>query len=113
MIPLSLIAVCLLTALLWERREHARALERRDLAHTERCDRLIAANDRERDAWRAERGDLLQRIQAPAQAVIDHSLAQPAILMPPVIGMDDDEGLSELTTEELADRAAEAEMAAT
>jgi hypothetical protein len=110
-IALSLLPLVLLAALVWERREHARERQQADAAHRAQCDALVAANERERERWARERGDLLQRIQAPAQAVVDHSLAQPAPLtMPPVIGMDNDEGLAALSTEELADLAAQAEL---
>jgi hypothetical protein len=67
----------------------------------------------ERRTWAVERADLLQRIQAPEQAVIQHALNAPVPPSPPSILADDDEDHweAQLTKEQLAERAYMQEMA--
>jgi hypothetical protein len=112
MISTLIVSVLLLASLLWERHQHAHALTRLEQAHGERYSELLAANDRERDRWADERQSLLQRIQAPEQAVIDHSIAQvPQVLhMPPVLAMDDDDA-HRISKDELAEHEWAAEVA--
>jgi hypothetical protein len=52
---------------------------------------------RERDQWRKERMELIQRIQAPEQAVVEHgrSLVDQAQSVPP-IALDDDQAYEKL-----------------
>lgn len=44
--------------------------------HREAVDGLVQVIERERDARRAETARLLQRIQAPEQAVVEHQVSQ-------------------------------------
>lgn len=84
---------------------HAQAAAERNAAH--------AAMDRERALWATERGDLLQRIQAPEQAIVQHALNAPIPPSPPTVPVDDDEAYweSRLTKEQLAERAYQQELA--
>ena len=57
-------------------------------------ERAVTAD--ERSQWARERADLLQRIQAPEQAVVQHALAAPIPPSPATIPVDDDEAFWEL-----------------
>lgn len=74
-----------------------------------RKDRLMVA---ERDSWREERRELLLRIQAPEQAVIQQ-ITERAPVSPPAVSWDDDESYwtARESLEQLADRAMAAELA--
>ena len=70
----------------------------------------------ERASWATERGTLLQRLQAPEQAIVDHSLTVQHSPPAPAVAMDDDAGQRaalgiELSKDELADREYMAELA--
>lgn len=89
--------------------------DERDTAGAER-NATAAAMDRERATWAAERADLLQRIQAPAEAVVQHAMAAPVQSMPAVVQLDDDEAhweaqQAQMTKEELAARMFAQELA--
>lgn len=66
----------------------------------------------ERRTWAVERADLLQRIQAPEQAIVQHALSAPVPPSPPSILADDDEDHweAQLTKEQLAEQAFNQEM---
>lgn len=105
MIETIVLSVLLLAALVWERFERSRELRALLQAHSVERGELLGANVRERELWALERERLLQRIQAPVQAVIDHAIRDtPTIVMPPVLGMDDDEAhaAQAMSKEELA-----------
>jgi len=104
MIPslIALAAVLLVCALIARECFKLVTLERRHMAE-------------ERATWATERGDLLQRIQAPEQAVIDHSVQEMAPAVRPV-AMDDDRAQwaamgVDLPKDELAEMAYQAELA--
>jgi hypothetical protein len=107
-----LVMALVLVAWSLERRERLTDGARRDELHQQQLVALMAANAAEREAWAKERADLLQRIQAPEQAVIDHATAiVPEVLrMPPVLSMDDDDE-HQVSKDELADREWAAEVA--
>jgi hypothetical protein len=62
----------------------------------------------ERREWTRERADLLQRSQAPAQAVAEHTAQLTVLRSPPAVNTDDD-GDFWASKEELAERVAEAD----
>lgn len=64
------------------------------------CAALIAFQAHERNEWRKERAELLQRIQAPEQAVVEHgrSLVDQAQPVAP-IALDDDQAYEKLRLE--------------
>ena len=76
------------------------ARERRD--HHRFVDALV-------EAARTERADLLQRIQAPDHAVIQHHNQQEPVQAPPAVNEFDDDDYW-VSRDELADRAAAAEV---
>lgn len=62
----------------------------------------------ERGEWARERAGLLQRIQAPAQAVAEHTAQATVLRSPPAVAPEDDDDFWQ-SREELAERLAEAE----
>jgi hypothetical protein len=66
-------------------------------------DRILKAWALERTEWARERADLLQRIQAPREAVLEHQLRD-VDTSPPAVGIEDDDGYWE-SKDELAARA--------
>jgi hypothetical protein len=64
----------------------------------------------ERREWVRERADLLQRIQAPAQAVAEHTSQVTVLRSPPAVNTEDD-GDYWASKEALAERLAETETA--
>lgn len=102
-------ALLLLAALIAVNIAYLALLDRND--RRERAERAAAAERAD-----AERQVLLQRIQAPEQAVYEHATSKPAAThVPPAAGFDDDESFwqarGEFSREELAAALAEAEMA--
>jgi len=88
----------------------ANALERR--AHNQHTAALITNQAETVQAFIAQVDRLCQRLQAPQQAVIDHTIQtlQPG---PPPIPMDDDAGYDDLhglSKDELAELVADAEL---
>jgi uncharacterized protein (DUF1800 family) len=69
---------------------------------------LLAGRERAEAAWQQERASLLQRIQAPGHAVIEHHNQEP-VVAPPAVSEFDDEDFWE-SREALADRLAAAEV---
>ena len=70
----------------------------------------------ERQEWVRERAELLQRIQAPDQAVIAHQARHDAITTPPAVRFDDDADYwqaDRLTKEQLAEQMMALELAPT
>ena len=74
-------------------------------------ERAVTAD--ERSQWARERADLLQRIQAPEQAVVQHALAAPIPPSPATIPVDDDEAFwdARLTKEQIAEQTFQQELA--
>jgi uncharacterized protein (DUF1800 family) len=70
---------------------------------------LLGGRERAEAAWRDERASLLQRIQAPDHAVIEHHNTREPFVAPPAVSeFDDDDYWA--SKETLADRLAEAEV---
>jgi hypothetical protein len=70
---------------------------------------------RERETWASERADLLQRIQAPEQAVLEHQTVR-GITSPPAVNPFDDEDYwqaANMTKEQLAEQMTTLELART
>ncbi len=67
----------------------------------------------ERADWATERADLLQRIQAPEHAVMQHALTQPLPPSPASVPVDDDDAFweAQMTKDQLAQFEAERERA--
>lgn len=128
-IVLGLAWLTTLTALIYRAQVHDRRVDRLvALAaqatgrHTEQVNHLISLHTSERanthpdlEALIRLVENLCQRIQAPEQAVIDHSIASPEGPQPQFIGGDDDDAYwaHQESKEELAERieAEEARMA--
>jgi hypothetical protein len=79
--------------------------------HQEHITSLLAQKNPDLEQMISLVEELCQRIQAPEQAVIDHSFDGQQIQMPSVVAMDDDEAFHE-TKEQLAERLAMAEVGA-
>lgn len=99
MVILALVAV-----LVMRERDHDNRLgEERDLASAERSVTAVEwAHERQEHTALVER--LLQRVQAPEQAVMEHAMAQP-LPSPPAVIPDDDGDFweSRMSKEELAE----------
>lgn len=80
----GLICFALLVYIVWREREHT-------MARADLLNRMAA----ERTAWRGEREDLLQRIQAPEQAVIEHAARKRPKRRARTIAANDDEAFKE------------------
>lgn len=84
MIPVAicfgLVCLALIAYIAWREREHTMA----------RAD-LLNRFEAERVTWRGERGELLQRIQAPEQAVVAHAAAKRPKRRARTIAANDDE----------------------
>lgn len=116
MIALVSVAVVIVAALhTWTLRDQRRRYETHLDAQADRMHTLLAAKDPDLEQIIALVDRLCQRIQAPTQAVIDHSIATVPVESPAAVGFDDDEGFhaarENLTKEQLADMMMDAEVA--
>jgi hypothetical protein len=96
-----------------ERARHEQRLDQLERAHTVQMQKLLAQKNPDLDQIIGLVDRLCQRVQAPSQAVVDHSvgLAPPS---PPAVGFDDDEAFHaarEMSKEALADMLMDAEVA--
>lgn len=95
-ILLGVLVVVQLVALAWITAAQAGYMERTDERHAAQVDRLLTAHD-------YQQGLLLQRIQAPEAAVVQHQIqSTPDVWSPPGLPFEDDDAFRQ-SREELAD----------